>query len=199
MINKKNNLKKSGQMTCEEFRGYRNSYGMSQKEWAVAVGISSGLVKLIETGKNTCSVKTADKVWEFIGSCGAAYRTTGADGLEEHILYDIFIEHMKKMEQKEAASYAAKCIRPLMKSLSKASECNTTDAQKRYFDFLEIFLYTMHVAASEYASMANDGKTVPDIRMELIEFMGEKMKKIRQQEGTDESGGLDGDGQYSLF
>lgn len=91
--------KESGKMTSEEFRSLRNSYGMSQKEWADAVGISAAMVKLIETDRQACSIKTAEKVWEFAGSAGTAYRKR-LDGLEEHILYDIFWSTWKSWRQK---------------------------------------------------------------------------------------------------
>lgn len=191
--------KESGKMTSEEFRSCRNSYGMSQNEWAEAVGISPALVKKIETGKQPCSAKTAEKIWEFMGSGGAAYRTGGLHGLEEHVLYDIFFEHMEKLDEKEAAGYAAKCIRPLIKSLSKASGCSSPDAQKKYFDFIEMFLSAMHIVASECVGMANDGKPVSDMRMELIEFMDKKIRKMKQEEKTPDLEETDADGQYRFF
>lgn len=198
----KNDMQKKKEpvkMTSEEFRSYRYSYGMSQKEWAEAVGVSPALVKMIETDKQSCSVKTAEKVWEFIGSGSVSNRNAGLKGLEERILYDIFLEHMDKLDEKEAAGYAAKCVRPLRKVISKASECSSPDAQKKYFDFVEMLLSAMHLASSEYIGMANGGKPVSDIRMELIEFLYTKIKMMKHEEGISLSGSQDEGGQCSLF
>lgn len=192
-------IKEYGRMASEEFRELRHSCGMSQKEWADAVGISLALVKKIETGKQACSGKTAEKIWGFMGTKGTAYQADGLDGLEEHILYDIFIEHMKKMGGKDAAIYAGKCARPLLRALYKAAGCGSADAQKKYFDFLEMFLSVMHIAASECAGMANGGKTVSNIRMELIEFVDKKIKKMKQEENILLAGGQEEDGQLNLF
>lgn len=191
--------KEPQKMTCEEFRRYRYSYKMSQEEWANAVGISVPMVKLIETNKRDCSAKTAEKVWEFIGSGMAVHHSDSRlQVLEERILYDIFLEHMENMDMREASGYAAKCIRPLLRALSKASYCSSLDAQKKYFDFLEAFLYTMHMAASEYAVMANEGKAIPDIRNGLIGFADKQIRKARQAANMQVSNETDEDGQYRL-
>lgn len=200
-MEKKSDIQKGyRKMACEEFQNYRYSYKMSQKEWAEAVGISTALVKQIETRKRDCSAKTAGKVWEFIGANGAAHRAgSGPMELEERILYDIFLGHMEKLAGREAAGYAAKCIRPLQKALSKASECSSPDAQKKYFDFLEAFLSAMQLAASEYASLADDGEAMPDLRDGLTGFAGKQIRKIRQGGNQPVPEKQDGDGQYSLF
>lgn len=200
MKKKGNTRKESGKMTCEEFRSYRYSYGMSQEEWAEAVGISAGLVKQIETKKRECSAKTAGKVWEFIGAGGAAHRSgSRLHGLEERILYDIFLEHMEKMDGKEAAGYAAKCIRPLLRTFSKASACDSQDAQKKYFDFLEAFLHAMQLAAAEYADLVKEGKDMPDIRADLTGFVNRQIRKVRQARDMPAPEETDENGQYTLF
>lgn len=94
---------------------------------------------------------------------------------------------------------AEKCVRPLLRVLSKASGCSSPDAQKKYFYFLEMFLSTIHIAASEFAGMVNDGKPVSGIRMDLLEFIDQKIKKMKQEEDMPLSGSLDGNSQYSLL
>ncbi len=199
MENDTGKKKGSGEMTSDEFRSFRHSYGMSQKEWAEAVGISPALVKKIETGRQPCSGKTAEKVWGFIGP-GAAHRAAGLQGLAGHVLYDIFFESLDKMDEKEAASCAQNCARQLMGALIKASECGTGEAQKRYFDFLKMFLSTMNMVASECTSLANDGRPVPDMQRELTEFIGMEINRIKQQDNNISlSGSQEEGGQYSLF
>lgn len=47
--------------------------------------------------------------------------------------------------------------------------------------------------------MANGGKAVSDIRMELIEFVDKKIKKMKQEENILLAGGQEEDGQLNLF
>lgn len=200
-MKKKGDIRKDyRKMTGEEFREYRYSYAMSQEEWAKAIDISTASVKRIETNKMECSAKTAGKVWEFIGTGGAAHRVQFEHlGLEDRMLYDIFLEHMEKIAEKEAAGYAAKCIYPLRKTLSKASACSSLDAQKNYFDFLEIFLLAMHIVASEYVDLANKGEAFPDMRDDLVKLVRKRLRKMSQTEGRLGSEKQDEYGQRSLF
>lgn len=191
--------KEAKKMTSQEFKGCRYSYGMNQNQWAEAIGISLALVKKIETGRQACSAKTAEKIWQFMGSVGATYSTTDMHGLEEHILYDIFYGHMENPNEKEASHCAAECVRHLTMAFSKASRCSSPDAKKKYFDSIEIFLSAMEIAAPEFVGMANDGKSIADIRMDILAFMDQKIKKMKQEEDMMLSGRLDGDGQYNLL
>lgn len=133
-------LSKGGQEACQKFTECRHSHGMSQKQRAEALGISYGLVKRIEARTIACSERTMLKAQKFMDACDTRPDAPDRHGLEEHVLYDVFLTNMRQIPVKEASEYAGKCTRSLLAALSKASGCTSPDAQKRYFEFLECSL-----------------------------------------------------------
>lgn len=105
---------------------------------------------------------------------------------------------MEKLEAEEAAGYAAKCIRPLRKALKEASVCSSSDAQKKYFDFLGIFLSEMSAAASACIGMVNEEKPVSDICMGLNKFINNNINKMKQGKELSKSRKQELEGQMNI-
>lgn len=162
---------------CEEFTECRLSRRMNQKQWAEAVGISYGLVKRIEARTIACSKKTMTQVRQFMDSCDACPDTPDLHELEEHVLYDIFLTNMRQLSKKEAAEYAGKCTRSLRDTLSGASRCNTPDAQKKYFEFVDMFLKALSLTSVSSVDAANRGLDLPVITDEIVSFTNKKISK----------------------
>lgn len=152
---------------CEEFAEYRHRYGMNQKDWAKAVGISYGLVKRIENQTITCSKRTLDRIQNFVASREFCSDSHDIHSLEEHVLYDIFITNMGQLTKKEAATYAGECTHLLRDTLSWASRCSSPDAQKRYFEMINMLFKVLRTAAYDSLEGINKGIDVSVIEDSL--------------------------------
>lgn len=162
---------------CNDFKEKRIKCGMDQKEWAEVIGISLGLVKGIEGQMRRCTPSTEEKVKKYMKHFHAAPDVPDTRGLEERILYDVFLSHMGMMGKKDAAYYADPCIMSICKILSVSDNLGTKDEQKLYFQNLAIFLDLLSCASYEFASAITDGLDVLDIAGKLHSDFIKKLVK----------------------
>ena len=181
---KKNELTKKEQEVCEEFSKCRIRYGMTQEEWARAIGISHGLVKRIESHTISCSKKTMTKVRQYMDSCDVCPDIPDLHDLEHHILYYIFLTHMERLPKKEAAEYAGQCARSLRDTLLHMSECTTAGKQKNIYKLMDMYLKALSRVVSS-TNVADVEMNFPDITNELASLTEKKIKKTASPADTD--------------
>lgn len=174
---RKSTLTKAEEEECRIFVEHRLSCRMNQKQWAEAVGISYGLVKRIEARSIACSAKTRAKVQHFLNSCDIRPDTPDMHGLEDHILYDVFLTNMKQLSRKDAAECAGHCTRSLQHALSRAAGCSSPDARKKYFDFIDMFLTVLSISVDTAVDAANRNHDISGIKEDLAAFTNKKIHK----------------------
>lgn len=166
---------------CEAFEQLRNSYHMTQHEWAQAVGISYGLVKRIEAHTIKCSSKTKAKVHSFEIRYNSNQDAPDLHGLEAHILYDVLLSHMEQIPKKEAGVCSARCTKALQDILAHTSEVESADVQKTYFQFLEQALTMLSLATNDIVTAINQGEDVLNINQGLKDiFDGKQVTKFKK-------------------
>lgn len=166
---------------CEAFEQLRNSYNMTQREWAQAVGISYGLVKRIEAHTIKCSSKTKAKVHSFEVRYNSNQGAPDLHGLEAHILYDVLLSHMEQTPKKEAGVCSARCTKALQDILAHTSELKSADTQKTYFQFLEQALTMLSLATNDIVTAINQGEDVLNINHGLKGiFDGRQVTKFKK-------------------
>lgn len=166
---------------CEVFEQLRNSYHMTQKEWATAVGISYGLVKAIEQHKIKCSPKTKAKVHSFEIRYNSNQDAPDLYGLEAHILYDVLLSHMGHMPKREAGVCSARCTKALQDILAHTSELESDNAQRIYFQFMEQLLTMLALATNDVVAAINQGEDVLNINQGLKSiFDGKQITKFKK-------------------
>lgn len=175
---RKSTLTKAEEEECRIFVEHRLSCRMNQKQWAEAVGISYGLVKRIEARSIACSAKTSAKVQHFLNSCDIRPDTPDMHGLEDHILFDVFLTNMGQLSGKDASAYAGHCTRALQHALSVAARCSSPDAQKKYFDFVDMFLTVLSISADTAVDAANRNCDISSIKEDLAAFTNKKIHKV---------------------
>ena len=140
---------------------------MNQKEWADAIGISYSLVKRIESHTIGYSPKTKKKVESYIEKHPIVPSTTKLDGLEEHILFDIFLSNVSQRVEQDAIDDVCKCVRHLHNLISNAKDSSSPHELTNYFNFLQQLLYAAKSATAENIGLINKGKFPLDMEKEL--------------------------------
>lgn len=142
----------------DSFKNTRERYGMSQKKWAEAIGISYSLVKKIEAHAIAYSYKTQDKVKSFINRHPILSEEYKLHELKDYILFDIFQDNIDRETRLENVEPVYKCIRHLQELISNAKQCNSSEELFNYFEFLHQLLYAAKSAASDNMDLIRHGK-----------------------------------------
>lgn len=185
---------------CETFEHIRNSYHMTQEQWAQAIGISYGLVKRIESHTIKCSSKTKVKVQSFIEQYNSNQDSPDLHGLEAHILYDVFLSHMNQIPKKDASIWSARCTKAFQNILSSASAFESADMQKTYFQFLEQLLTMLSLVSADAIADIRQGEDVLNINHGLKDiFNGKQITRFKNSSNIMVSKGGEVTYQNSLF
>lgn len=175
-----NALTKEELKDCETFGQIRNSYHMTQEQWAQAVGISYGLVKRIESHTIKCSSKTKAKVHSFIELYNSNQNAPDLHGLEAHILYDVFLSHMEQIPKRDASVWSARCTKAFQNILSSASAFESADEQKIYFQFLEQLLTMLSLVSADAVADIKKGEDILNINHGLKDiFNGKQITRFK--------------------
>lgn len=181
---KKNNSQNSqtgtpDDMVCTEFIRNRLRYGMTQKEWADAIGVSHPLVKRIESGTIRCSEKTIKKMENFMQGRNSSPNPHAFHTLEEYILSSILLTSMNHLGQDAAASYAHKCTCSLWNLISGIKLCPTAETQGNYIDFLQHLLDLTSTFADDNIDAIQSG---------TYHFQKDKLLNSLQKYGLSQTG-----------
>lgn len=142
----------------DSFKNTRERYGMSQKKWADAIGISYSLVKKIEAHTIAYSYKTQDKVKSFINRHPIIPEEYKLHELKDYILFDIIKNDIDRETRLENVEPVYKCIHHLQELISNAKQCNSSKELFNYFEFLHQLLYAAKSAASDNMDLIRHGK-----------------------------------------
>lgn len=183
----------------DSFRQTRLRYHMSQKQWADALGISYGLAKRIEAHTISYSAKTKKKVESYIEKHPVIPNSTKLNGLEEHILFDIFLANINQSIEQETVDNVCKCVRHLHSLMSNAKECSSPHDLTNYFNFFQQLLYAAKSAAVENMHLINNGKFPLDMEKELKSAFNhvDNTGAVQTSKKTGKNSQIDG--QSSLF
>lgn len=196
---KKISLTETEIKNCETFKQIRISYNMNQKQWADATGISYGLVKRIEAHTIKCSSKTKTKVRNFMEQNQNTPDQPDLHDLEAHILFDIFLTHLNQVSKKEASICAGRCTKALQGILSYAPKCDSSSAQKVYFQFLEQVFTALSFASSDMISEISKGTDILNINKGMKNiFTGKLITKYKNSADVIVSRNGDVSRQYNL-
>lgn len=100
--------------------------------------------------------------------------------LEQTLSTHSFLSDINQEPDKETIVNATKSIRALRDILLQASRCDSSDAQKIYFQFLEQAFTTLFLAAVDIITDINNGTDVLNINNGLKKiFTGKQVKKFK--------------------